>query len=398
MSISLRPSALLILLLSTAVGTSTKSLPPEQSAQAGVSSCPTISGASSSGAATPCPEAGITWIAGPASDHDRLGAWRAGVGPAVTLTGDGDHGAPSLRDLALISWNTNVGGGDLHGLLADLRAGRLTGGDSVTHFVLLLQEVYRAGTDVPRGVTVRPRRIAPTPKHGQRSDIVAVAREHGLHLFYVPSMSNGWTDGDAHAEDRGNAILSTLPLSAHTAIELPFEGQRRVAASATVRVRDAAGRVTALRTVSVHLDNRSAFSRVLHSFGSGRARQAESLASSLLRDSAAHLPTVLAGDLNTWAPTPWERAVSVLRTHFPIGNVMRVPTYAGPPMGIGRTLDYMMFRVPVADAASRRRAGPSDVAASDGVSFAPPVSVRLDDARGSDHYPLLARLRLTDRP
>lgn len=387
-----------MLLLSTAVGTSAKSLPPEPSAPAGVSSCPAISGASLPGAATPCPEPGITWIAGPPSDHDRLGAWRAGVGPAVTLAGNGEHGAPSLRDLALISWNTNVGGGDLHGLLADLRAGRLTGGDSVAHFVLLLQEVYRADATVPRGDAVRPRRIAPAPKHGRRSDIVTLAREHGLHLFYVPSMSNGWTDGDSPAEDRGNAILSTLPLSSYTAIELPFEGQRRVAASATVRVRDAMGRVTALRTVSVHLDNRSAFDRVLHSFGSGRARQAESLAASLLRDSVAHLPTVLAGDLNTWAPTPWERAVSVLRTHFPAGNAMRVPTYAGPPMGVGRTLDHMMFRLPVADDHGRRHAGPSDGTASDALQFAPPVSVRLDDARGSDHYPLLARLRFIDAP
>ena len=105
---------------------------------------------------------------------------------------------------------------------------------------------------------------------------------------------------------------------------------------------------------------------------------------------------MLAGDLNTWAPAPWERAVAVLRTHFPGGNVMRVPTYAGPPMGVGRTLDYMMFRLPVADGEGRRHAGPRDTSGSDGVRFAPPVSVRLDDARGSDHCPLLTHLRLLD--
>lgn len=351
--------------------------------------------------AEPRPGPGIRWIAGPSSDHDRLRPWRAGVGPAVVLPAlSGSHTPtePALRDLALISWNTNVGGGDLPRLLTDLRAGRLTGGDSVTNFVLLLQEVYRADADVPRGAATRPRRIAQSPEHGRRSDIVDVARAQGLHLFYVPSMSNGWTDGDALAEDRGNAILSTLPLSDYTAIELPFEGQRRVAASATIRVRDAAGRVTSLRTVSVHLDNRSAFDRVLHSFGSGRARQAESLAANLLRDSSAHTPTVLAGDLNTWAPAPWERAVAILRTHFPAGNLTRGPTYAGPPIGVGRTLDYMLFRLPVIDRDPRRHAGPGDGTASDAVSFAPPVSVRLDDARGSDHFPLLARLQLIDAP
>jgi endonuclease/exonuclease/phosphatase (EEP) superfamily protein YafD len=125
---------------------------------------------------------------------------------------------------------------------------------------------------------------------------------------------------------------------------------------------------------------------------------AESLAANLLRDSWAHTPTVLAGDLNTWAPAPWERAVAILRTHFPAGNITRGPTYAGPPIGVGRTLDYMMFRLPVIDRDPRRHAGPGDGTASDVVSFAPPVSVRLDDARGSDHFPLLARLQLIDAP
>ena len=43
-------------------------------------------------------------------------------------------------------------------------------------------------------------------------------------------------------EDRGNAILSTLPLSDLTAIELPLESQRRVALQATVTVDRLAGR------------------------------------------------------------------------------------------------------------------------------------------------------------
>ena len=38
-------------------------------------------------------------------------------------------------------------------------------------------------------------------------------------------------------EDRGNAILSTEPLADLTAIELPFEQQRRVAVAATLRSR-----------------------------------------------------------------------------------------------------------------------------------------------------------------
>lgn len=309
--------------------------------------------------------------------------------PAISVVA----ATPALNELAVVSWNTNVGGGDVPGLVADLRDGRLTDGDSVRHFVLLLQEAYRASEEVPRGEALRPRRIATQPRHGERLDIVAVARELGLYLLYVPSMANGWSVSGA-AEDRGNAILSTLPLSGHTAIELPFEGQRRVAASATVNVTDTNGRDRALRVVSVHLDNRSGMRRVMRSFGSGRARQAEALAAALVHDSTAQLPTVLAGDLNTWAPPAWERAVSLLRAHFPLGETMRVPTLAKPPMVVGRTLDHMMFRLPIARA--ERLSGPSGDAADDQLVFAAPQLTRLDDPRGSDHYPLLARLTLHD--
>ena len=58
-------------------------------------------------------------------------------------------------------------------------------------------------------------------------DIVAISRELGLSLIYVPSMRNGGSPDDP-AEDRGNAILSTLPLSEPVAVELPGERQRRV--------------------------------------------------------------------------------------------------------------------------------------------------------------------------
>lgn len=341
----------------------------------------------------------VAWVHAPAADRAELDGWCAGVGPAVVQPAhiaDTVTTAPRLEQLAVVSWNTNVGGGDLHGLVNDLRAGRLTGGDRTTHFVLLLQEVFRAGEEVPRGMATRPRRIAPRPRDGERHDVLDVATRHGLHLFYVPSMANGWDGSTRHAEDRGNAILSTLPLSELTAIELPFEGQRRVAASATLLATGADGHRVALRVVSVHLDNRSGLRRFLHSFGRGRTRQAESLASALRSDSTAPVPTVLAGDLNTWAPAAWERAVRVLRAHFPHGNEMRVPTFAGPPMGLGRTLDHMMFHLPSDAPPSAQDAGAGEHAAEPrrGPTFAPPRAVRLDDARGSDHYPLLTRLSL----
>lgn len=344
----------------------------------------------------------VRWVQGPASDREELDRWCAGVGPAVVERYEAPLGQrpTSAHELTVVSWNTNVGGGNLPGFISDLRAGRFTGGDSVEHFVLLLQEVYRTGHDVPRGAAMRPRRIAPRPAQGQRAAVVEVARDHGLHLFYVPSMANGWADADGAREDRGNAIVSTLPLDDHTAIELPFEGQRRVAASATVRSTTPDGRPLPVRVVSVHLDNRSILSRFQRSFGSGRARQAEALTAALARDSNA-LPTVVAGDLNTWAPSSWERAVAVLRAHFPHGNATNGPTYAGRPLGVGRTLDHMLFRLPVAEEQERATSGPSAATRLPTPSaqtpvFDRPVSRRLDDAHGSDHYPLMTRLTLAD--
>src|SRR5688500_16758222 len=86
-----------------------------------------------------------------AGDRQLLSLWCGTVGPAVY---DGRPLADSvnvvLDSLAVISWNTRVGGADLSRFVRDLRNGRFTGGDSVHHFVLLLQEVYRASDDLPR--------------------------------------------------------------------------------------------------------------------------------------------------------------------------------------------------------------------------------------------------------
>lgn len=325
------------------------------------------------------------------------------MGPAVVRPGPAPSPPPALpvRELALISWNTNVGGGDLHGLITDLRAGRDSDGDRVEHFVLLLQEVYRADATVPQGIAQRPRRIAARPPHRRREDIVEVATRHGLHLFYVPSMANGRDPAQPHAEDRGNAIVSTLPLLHPTAVELPFEGQRRVAAAAQIALTDEEGRPDTLRVVSVHLDNRSALRQPLRSFGQGRTRQAEALAAALQRDDRRRLPTVVAGDLNTWAPSRWEHAVSVLRAHFPDGQPTPTATFAGRAFGISRTLDHMLFRLPgrLAETTRTARHGAAGEHETPPAGEAPtsrtPRPIRLDDTRGSDHYPLFARLRFS---
>jgi hypothetical protein len=80
--------------------------------------------------------------------------------------------------------------------------------------------------------------------------------DEGFAVLYAPSMRNGEGDArDEHgaAEDRGNAIVSTLPLEDPRVIELPLERQRRVAAAATVAGQSVRSRWQ-LEIVDVHLD------------------------------------------------------------------------------------------------------------------------------------------------
>lgn len=302
------------------------------------------------------------------ADQLHLNEWCETVGPAVFRPSPAEARprravTPALRgrpdSLVVVSWNVRVGGGDIPGFVRDLRAGRLTAGRPVVDFVLLLQEAYRAGNDIPGGVRIGvPDRIAPLPPSGRRIDIVHVAEELGLALLYVPSMRNGLSSTGPPFEDRGNAILSTLPLTGPSAIELPFERQRRVAISALVR--DA---VPQLRVVSAHLDNRSRFIRLPASMGIGRLRQAEALVAGVPRDH----PLILGGDMNTWGPTWTEHTIPFMKRELPDSPPgTGQPTYIKPIWA--RRIDYLF-----ADLPDRWRLH----------------YTRVDSTYGSDHYPLL---------
>lgn len=303
-------------------------------------------------------------------DLERLSRWCAAVGPAIAHIHPADEAGGAdqpegLDSLAVISWNTHVGGGDLARLVGDLRAGRLTNGRPVRDFVLLLQEVYRADVALPRAVagTVIPSRVEEDPPAGIRHDIVQDAHELGLSVYYVPSMRNGSDLPGEEAEDRGNAILSSLQLHDLRAIELPFEAQRRVAVSAAVRVGNEGG--GELRLTSVHLDTRSTGSRVLNSLGAGRLRQAEGLVGTLADQPAA----VLAGDLNSWSLEALESAILFLRERFPQTPTVRERPTFSTGWGYARRLDHMFFRLPEGWRATYDR---------------------IDERYGSDHHPLLA--------
>ena len=316
--------------------------------------------------------ADVTWVAtsGPEGD-DGLQGWRVGVGPAVLQRAPGVETTVATQGatqpLVLVTWNVHVGGGDLIGFVRDLRAGGLTGAP-VEDFVLLLQEVQRGGLARPTAGATIPARVYGRPPTGPRLGVLEVARRLGLHVFYAPSMGNGrGPGGGVAAEDRGNAILSTLPLHEPVALELPYEAQRRVAVVATVRGRTGTGAAWEVRVASAHLDTRARWSRVLDSFGAARTRQARALVQALDPEVG-----VLGADLNTWGPGFLEGAPEVLRARFPDAPGPGGPTFvAGGVLPL--RLDHLLFRLPAARA----------------------LLVRTVESRyGSDHYPVLGEVWL----
>src|SRR5512143_499439 len=74
--------------------------------------------------------------------------WRAAVGSPVYVATPTSAVATADGGTVIVCWNTHVGGGDVERLVSDLRSGRITGRVPAA-IVLLLQEVYRAGDDVP---------------------------------------------------------------------------------------------------------------------------------------------------------------------------------------------------------------------------------------------------------
>lgn len=286
-----------------------------------------------------------------------LTRWSAGVGPPVVKIAGRDR-EPAAASLVVVSWNIALGAGDVGRALADLRAAHPD-----AHVVLLLQEAFRDGPEVPR----RARGMLFAGKLGvesrERLEIEAVASAEGLHLYYVPSMRNG--PPAVSDEDRGNAILSTLPLADLTAIELPFERQRRVAIAATLSGRGPGGRPWRLRVVSSHLDNMVGARRGWLLGGEfARVRQARALVDHVRNEPAV----VLAGDFNTWFGFR-EQTTSEIAEAFPQTDLRdRRPTFAG-----FLRLDHLFYRLPGGWQGTVRRAA---------------------ERYGSDHYPLVATFDL----
>jgi endonuclease/exonuclease/phosphatase family metal-dependent hydrolase len=303
---------------------------------------------------------GLNWFA-PVSAGDRavLARWAAGVGPAVVRTSANQQSTPT-DTLCVISWNTAMGAGNLERLVADVRGARPN-----APVVLLLQEVYRNGPEVP----VSGERLSFAGRLGGEGseEIEALADRLGMNLYYVPSMRNGapW-DSD---EDRGNAILSTLRLEDLGAVELPFERQRRVAVAATVSGLSPSGLPWRMRLVSAHFDNTVGPKRGWILGGEfARVRQTRALLDFVGRET----PTVLGGDLNTWFGFHEPSYAAIARAFPDTDSTDRRPTF----MGLLR-LDHLFFRLPDGWRGTFRRA---------------------ESRYGSDHYPLLGWIRIESVP
>ena len=309
------------------------------------------------------PDALVRWVEPEGQrDRDALARWCDTIGPVLLQPLANQAPAPVVDRLAVMTWNVHVGSGNIADVVRRLRMGEFTGGEPIEHFVLLLQEAYRRDTavpaQIPRGFPA-PDRIA--ARVGRGPDIGHTARALGVALFYVPSMRNGIASVDP--EDRGNAILSTLDLRDPVIVELPMENQRRTAVVATVQAQARDGSPWVLRVANVHLDTALALTR--GGPFAARRRQAHALIDSLR--TPEEVPTVLAGDFNTWRG-PTEPALNLLRSAFPhTPPTANVETWRGP-FGLRGQLDYIFMRGPLAEAHVRR----------------------LPSRFGSDHYPLLA--------
>jgi endonuclease/exonuclease/phosphatase family metal-dependent hydrolase len=310
----------------------------------------------------------IRWAA-PVSpgDRGRLDAWCATTGPPVVLPRPARVRSDGTADLVVISWNVHGGLADVTALIRRVESGEFTDGVPASHFVLLLQEAHRRGPLVPwalpPGAPV-PRAIRPGPAAARRADLLDLARGRGLAAYYVPSMRNGGPDDTD--EDRGNAILSTEPLSDFEAIELPFVRQRRVAIAATLSGRTARGVSWSMRVASVHLDNLASPRRLWIAATGTRVRQARGLLSAVGRHGAL----VIGGDFNTWFgfADPAYRTISGVVPDAAVGDTR-------PTFGSFLRLDHLFARLPGTWTIRARR---------------------VNERYGSDHHALVARVRVPD--
>lgn len=309
--------------------------------------------------------AAVAWHQGRPEDAVALEQWCLGVGaPIFVQSTDRSRTAPPpLEDIAVVTWNAHLAAGRLTDLIGDLRAGAFTSGRPVKHFVLLLQEWYRGGMDVPPFIQGARAAFAILPRNPRAADARAHAESLGLSVLYVPSMRNG----AELLEDRGNAIISTEPLLDPLALELPLERQRRVAIGTAIQV-SVDRRVMRLELFNAHLEPLSS-PRSLWIFRNPRRVQARAILDLFktprFDNGASSVGTVLGGDFNIVQRGDQEHAYLEARAW----STSLVSENPRPTHAMGR-IDHLFFRLGSGWSAR---------------------TTRLERRFGSDHYPVLGR-------
>jgi endonuclease/exonuclease/phosphatase family metal-dependent hydrolase len=298
-----------------------------------------------------------------AASEPSVVSYRKTVGPPILFVPPAAQAAaiPEGR-LIVVNWNIHVGHGDVTGLVDNISRVEKASGFGKPEFVLLLEETFRQGEDIPAMTGIKvPRRIAPPDP---KLDIEDMARRLGWWLYYAPSMRNGNGRG-AFSEDRGNAILSSLPIGGVEAVELPFALQRRVALIATIVD---AQKQPRLRVAVTHFDTRAS---LLHGwiFGGPAARnnQAKGFVAALRKFEADGLPLIVGGDLNTYLGS--KTVIDTMSSLVPRTDCGNEPTHTW-----GARLDHMFAKIP---------------------SDWPGRCVRGNSTFGSDHYPLVLPLNVS---
>lgn len=308
-------------------------------------------------------------------DCDNLLSWCQVVGSPVFVEPSEKETKVSIDKLTLVSWNVHVGSGDIDQFINDLQKGNLTDGEPVEHFVILLQEAYRQDSSVPVNIPSYAKvgnSIHVRTPRGSRVDIITIARKHGLGLFYVPSMRNGRQENTNVPEDRGNAILSTIPLSRPIAVELPLERQRRTAIAANIEGVNKTNISWILQLINIHLENRTSGLMFFRGFSIARLNQITALLKILPEEKIA----VMAGDFNTWFREAREPTIKHVENFFSqLGIASKFDDTKIQrkryPLFPDRLVDYLFFRVPENWHTEK---------------------YYVNDYYGSDHYPLIIKI------
>ncbi|MFV1981527.1 MAG: hypothetical protein ACC655_10270, partial [Rhodothermia bacterium] len=235
------------------------------------------------------------------------------------------------------------------------------------------QESLRRSDDIPEDVIaggLLPR-VGGNAHPGALLDIVQVAERCGLSVFYLPGSRNGADEFAGLYEDKGNAILSTLPLSDLAGIELPFESVRRIVPVATVTTPNG----KQVRVASVHVITTPPPWRVIMTGNTARERQSLGLIDGLeqIESTYGEVSTIAAGDLNTYSNR--ETALRKLRRYFTAS-----PPSLGKPTRGPVQADHILFRQ-------------SAFFEKEADRIIPGSYQRVDELYFSDHNPVRARLR-----